>query len=250
MDICWVTAFIDVAPEHLVPSLAFWSRVTASEPSSRRGDNAEFVTLVPPHGDPYLRVQQTADGSSGVHLDLHVPSIPDARRHAESAGAVLVADRGYAVMASPAGFTFCLVADEGEGTVPDAVPTPAPHRVDQVSIDIPGARFDEEIHFWRALTGWERQPSAMTEFAPFLRPAGIPIRLLLQRLGNDDSGEHARAHLDLACGNAIAAVAQQHLGHGARHVRTETYWTTLKDPTGFEYCLTRRNPVHGQAGID
>jgi hypothetical protein len=243
LDICWVTAFLDVAPEKFAPSLAFWSRVTASEPSSRRSDKAEFVTLVPPSGDPYLRVQQTADGSSGVHLDLHVPSIPDARRHAESAGAVLVADRGCAVMASPGGFTFCLVPDQGERTVPDVVPVPAPHRVDQVSIDVPDAQFEEETRFWQALTGWESQRSAMPEFAPFLRPAGIPIRLLLQRRGNDDSAEHARAHLDLACGDAIAVVAGRQLGHGASLVRTETYWTTLTDPTGSEYCLTRRDPA-------
>ena len=68
----WITAFVDLAPEGHAEGLAFWRDVTGWEASPRRGDDGEFVTLVPPSGGDHLRVQRLTAGPSRVHLDLHV----------------------------------------------------------------------------------------------------------------------------------------------------------------------------------
>jgi hypothetical protein len=67
--ITWLTAFIDT-PE-FEASAQFWCHVSQSTLSQRRGDAAEFATLIPATGDAYLRIQQVSRPPR-IHLDLHV----------------------------------------------------------------------------------------------------------------------------------------------------------------------------------
>lgn len=71
----WISAFLDHAPGDAEAAEPFWLAVTASTLSPRRGDAAEFVTLVPPDGDDHLRMQRLAAGPRGLHLDLHVDDV-------------------------------------------------------------------------------------------------------------------------------------------------------------------------------
>ena len=66
----WLTVFLDFPASSFGGRVAFWRDVTGSGLSRFRGKAAEFATLLPPAGEAYLRVQRTADGSGGHHLDL------------------------------------------------------------------------------------------------------------------------------------------------------------------------------------
>jgi hypothetical protein len=59
-----------------------------------------------------------------------------------------------------------------------------------------------------------------------------------------EQADGSRAHLDLACDNMLAE-RTRHEAFGATTVRSTTNWTTLRDPAGMEYCITRRNPDTG-----
>src|SRR6478609_7551411 len=103
--VSWVTAFLDLPPEVHAAGTHFWSAVTGYAVSPPRGDHAEFTTLLPPVGDPYLKIQRTAagDGEStvpGVHLDLHVTSAAESATRAVALGAevVLRSEHGYVVL--------------------------------------------------------------------------------------------------------------------------------------------------------
>ena len=50
------------------------------------------------------------------------------------------------------------------------------------------------------------------------------------------------AHLDLACDDPGAETAR-HVALGAREVHDGRGWTTMADPTGRLYCVTRRVPA-------
>ena len=64
----------------------------------------------------------------------------------------------------------------------------------------------------------------------------------VKRLDSEDDG--CRAHLDFACDDMVAE-RWRHEALGATFVRSTTNWTTLRDPAGLEYCITRRNPETG-----
>ena len=84
--------------------------------------------------------------------------------------------------------------------------------------------------------------SSESEFASLVRPAGMPLRLLLQRLG-EPSGR-CRAHPDLACDDVPAEV-RRHQALGGTVLRVTGIFTTLLDPAGLPYCVTTRNPDTG-----
>jgi hypothetical protein len=65
----------------------------------------------------------------------------------------------------------------------------------------------------------------------------MAIGLLLQRL--DDEQPVVTGHLDLASDDADAE-ALRHVALGAHVVRRTAGWITLLDPTGRDYCITRR----------
>lgn len=246
MTVRWVTAFLDLPAAVLDADVAFWAAATGSTLSDPRGAHGEFATLVPPDGDPYLKVQRI-DGPARVHLDLHVGEVDAQVRRAVDLGATVLHHAGHAVLSSPGGFVLCLVGHPGGTVRPGPVTTPggAAELVDQVCLDIPARLYDAECVFWAALTGWELQHSARPELAALVRPAGQPLRLLLQRLGHDDDGVVVRAHLDLACGSHRDAVEARHRGLGAERVADGAAWTVLRDPAGLPYCLTPRDPATG-----
>lgn len=250
-SIAWITAFLDVPGERFDTATWFWTAVTGSTLSTRRGDHCEFVTLIPSEGDAFLRAQIAASGSGRVHLDLHTDDISGVVGSAVAWGARIVDDRGYVVLTSPAGVPFCVVAHHGEAVRPSAHSLGAspPALVDQVCIDVPFDQHDNEVAFWAGLTGWEARPSsARPEFTVLTRPPAMPLRLMLQRLGPDDPSTLARCHLDLAAGPDAALlgdVAAEHERHGAVIDRVEAKWITMVDPAERSYCITARDPATG-----
>lgn len=250
VTIRWLTGFIDRPATSFDSAVRFWSAVTGSSLSPTRGDSAEFATLIPPDGDAYLRVQRVGDGPGGSHLDLHVGDVEGFARQAVAAGA----DEHHryddvVVLRSPAGVPWCVVGHHGEAVrpAPRAVEdTGRFHLVDQLCVDIPAARFDEECAFWSGVTGWgQRQSSLRPEFRYLVRPDGCPLRLLLQRCDGDGP---ARAHLDVASDDVDGVVAH-HVRLGGAVAAVFEHWTVMADPSGLPYCVTGRDPGTGLIAV-
>jgi len=227
----WLTAFIDLTPETYDAGVAFWEGVTGFRVSASRGERGEFATLVPPEGDAYLRVQRVADGPGGVHLDVHRPGQP------------------FRVRRSPGGIAYCEVSDPLSRRPPMAT-WPGGHRsqVDQVCLDIAPAAYDDECAFWRDLVGLElKDPAYFPEFRTLDRPPDQPLRILLQRVGDDRP--RVTAHLDVYTTDRQAEV-RRHLALGAEVLREHRHFTVLVDPTGAAYCITPRDAVTGMLDDD
>ncbi len=246
MPVVWTTAFLDLPAAVHDAGTAFWCAVTRSTRSPVRGPQGEFATLLPPDGDPYLRVQRTGRAPR-VHVDLHVADVAAHAALARDLGATEVHREEHVVLVSPGGFVLCVVPDGGERRRPEPVVGPggAAQRVDQVCLDVPAPLLDAERAFWSALTGWAARTGSRPEFTVLERPAGVPLRVMLQRLGDDDPRTSVGAHLDVACGPTRTAVAAEHRALGAAHVAEGHGWTVLRDPAGLPYCLTGRDPVTG-----
>lgn len=250
--ISWVTAFLDFPPDRHEVGLRFWSAVTGYAASPARGGDGEFATLLPPDGDAHLRVQRVRDGEPRIHVDLHVANLDTQATRVTGLGAVVVATLdGVVVLRSPGGFVFCLVEDPahrqpgspatwsdppGDGITSMSI-------VDQVCLDIPVDRYDDEVVFWHAVVGWSLTAgSAVDEFQRLVRPEGVTTHLLLQRLETDSSAGATSAHLDLAASDRAAEVAR-HERLGATAVADlGRGWTVLRDPAGAAYCITDRKP--------
>jgi hypothetical protein len=104
----WLTIFLDFPASDSAPGVAFWRDMTGSTLSPSRGQAGEFATLLPSAGDACLRVQRTADGAGGCHLDLHVDTatepLDQAAARAGALGASVRYHDGDLVIAdSPAG---------------------------------------------------------------------------------------------------------------------------------------------------
>jgi hypothetical protein len=149
---------------------------------------------------------------------------------------------GYVICGSPGGMTFCLVGHPGRRRPAPVGPPGARSLVDQVVLDVPPSQWDSEREFWAALTGWEVRTGALPEFTMLARPAGMALRLLLQRL--DEEQYTVTGHLDLACDDHDLETAR-HQDLGARAVRRTPHWTTLRDPAGRGYCLSHRDVETG-----
>lgn len=241
----WLTAFIDLPPDRFAAGSAFWLGATATELSGFRGPDASFATLIPVAGDAHLRVQRLAEPEGRIHLDLHVDDVGSAVDEAVALGATERHRDGHAVLASPGGLVFCLVDHHGEAEIAPPAADPHPCTVDQICLDVPASRFDDEVAFWSTLTGWPPEQAVLQEFTRLTRPAGSPMRLLLQRLGPDDAAESTRAHLDLSAGDHVEALAAHHGAQGAEVLGVHRFWTVMRDPAGLVYCLTRRDPATG-----
>jgi hypothetical protein len=113
-------------------------------------------------------------------------------------------------------------------------------RVDTLCLDVPPELYERECAFWAALTGWAARPAPVPGFAYLRRPAGLPARLLLQRLDDAVPGQPVRAHADFGCTDEKAVA--WHVSLGAQVAGTFPYWTVLTDPAGREYCLVNREP--------
>lgn len=247
MEIRWLSAFVDLGPESFDRGAEFWRRVSDTRRSARRGSTDEFATLVPETGGAYLRVQRvdSLDGV-GIHLDLHVESVPQAAAAAEGLGAspqTAFADvHDHIVLRSPGGYRFCFVEHDGERVVPEPVAAPYPHRVDQVCLDIAPDAYEEECAFWAQLTEWPLTQSALAEFRSLERPDRIPLRILLQRRDSAPDGARAHAHLDVACGDHMEEIADAHVALGATRLGRIKRWLPMRDPVGNLYCITPRTP--------
>jgi len=238
-EIAWTTVFLDLPVSQVAAGTAFWIAVTGGELSGRRGDHHQFVTVLPPDGDAYLRIQTVRSGDPGTHLDLHSGDQWALARRAEQLGATVVSHQDdLVVLRSPGGYVFCGVHWDGEHRRPGPLGRPgAASTLDQLCLDIPADGYDDEVRFWSALTGWEVGQGELAEFRWLRRPPRQALRLLLQRL--DSPATRVTGHLDLAADDVDHEVAR-HVALGAEVHRRQTHWTTLIDPAGLRYCLTHR----------
>ncbi len=144
-------------------------------------------------------------------------------------------------MRSPGGLRFLNTLEEH------------PHRLarsdsdgmlDQVCLDIPAPLWEEELAFWKALTGRELEHGLRTEFALLADPDphGAP-RILLQRL--DSSHGQVDAHLDFAVADRARQTAW-HAAAGAQVVNVMGRLTVMRAPDRHVYCLTDRDPASGR----
>ncbi|WP_128434588.1 VOC family protein [Streptomyces cyaneus] len=246
MSIRWTYAFVDRPAESFARAHAFWAAVTDTRLSEFRGEQGEFVTLLPGgEADACVKVQGVGSGAGGAHLDFAVDDVPEFVKSALQRGAGLAAEHdGWAVLRSPAGQLFCAVPWQGESVRPPVV---RGSRLDQVCLDVPPSLYDTEVAFWSdLLAGWASAPGSRPEFHVLRPPAGLPVRILLQRLGEERPGEgrSGSAHLDLACAD-IAAARARHEELGAAFVAQGAHWTVMRDPAGGVYCLTARDPETG-----
>ncbi|MDR6976770.1 hypothetical protein J2X68_003463 [Streptomyces sp. 3330] len=237
----WAHAFVDRPAGSFAAACDFWTAVTDTSLSEARGEDGEFVTLLPKDADACVKAQAVTDGEGGAHLDLCVRDVPGFVAAALDLGAeTAAAHDGWAVLRSPAGQVFCAVPWLGESARPPVV---AGSRLDQVCMDVPPSAYESEVAFWSGLLpDWSARPGSRPEFHVVEPPPGLPIRILLQRL---DAEGVARAHLDLACGQDIDAVRARHEELGAVLVARRPHWTVMRDPAGGLYCLTARDAETG-----
>jgi len=247
VSIRWLTLFLDFPAVKFDACVGFWRQVTGYRLSAARGSAGEFATLLPPSGDAYLRVQRLADGAGGCHLDLHIDTqtepLAAAADRARSLGATLRHTQPRLVVAeSPGGLPFCLTEWQGERVVPPplAGARGGETRVDTLCIDVPAPAFERECGFWAELTGWAAWPLPFLEYVGLRQPpgSGLAARVILQRLGDSDRGERARAHVDF--GSTDPDALARHVGLGAHVVHALDHWTVLADPAGRVYCLVNR----------
>lgn len=232
----WIQIFLDTPADRFEEAVGFWAAVTAWTPSEGRGEDGQFLTLLPAEGSAYVKMQ-AVDGPARVHLDLDSSDRPRAIDRARTLGATTAwTYHDVEVMRSPGGFVFCHTLLDGEPTL---------HRdgstiLDQVCLDIPGELWDVEVAFWRDLTGRELQQATGPGFSRLVAPD--QPRILLQRLGEPTG--IVRAHPDLASVDRASDTAR-HVLLGASVVGVHSFWTVLAAPGGQVYCLTDRDPGTG-----
>jgi Glyoxalase-like domain len=126
---------------------------------------------------------------------------------------------------------------------PTAARWPGGHRsrLVQLTIDVPGERYDEELDFWRRATGWADEAVDAPEFHRLVHRAGSPLQLLVQRLGAEDRATEARAHLDLGTDD-MAAEFDRVRSLGARELWRRDGFVALQDPFGLPFCVTANDP--------
>lgn len=235
-------AFIDVPAAHAERARVFWSAVTGWPAGGAWAGHPEFCSLVPPGGSRYLHLQTIA-GAPRVHLDLVGDVDRDTARLEELGAARAHRGDGWQVMSSPAGLPFCVCAESRPQTRPGAAAWPGGHRsrVAQLCVDVPASRYDAELVFWRAATGWADEPVNRPEFHRLVHRAESPVQLLVQRLGEDDAATTARAHLDLGTDD-IAAEAARVEALGAQVLWPGDGFIALRDPAGLSFCVTGNHP--------
>jgi glyoxalase superfamily protein len=237
-----MSLFVDVPPESVEASLAFWAEISGAVLGKPEGDDGEFLPLEREEADACLWLQRNREGGPTCHQDLYVEDEEAVAAHAVDLGAsITLRSGGLVVLTSPGGMPFCLVRHRGQHRLPQpAGPEGARCLVDQICLDIPPDRFDGEGRFWASLTGWQlTDENPDDEFARLTRPERIPFAVLLQRL--DDGQPAVSAHLDLSCEDRDA-VASWHESLGAQVVERCEHWTVMRDPVGMTYCNTVRRP--------
>lgn len=241
MKIGWLNAVIDVPADRFVEAGGFWVQMTGTTRGKVHPDYDEFVHLNPTSGDMHLELQRIVAGPASAHLDLVVDDIPGWKERAVDAGARVIAEPGHVVLQTPGGVPFCLVPYTDEAVRAPVIDADRPHAVDQICLDVPHDHFEADVAFWARLTGWSVNPFQFPEFRSFDQPQHLPLRILVQRLGEDDTGG-PRAHLDISCGRHVSELAEVHVANGASVDGAFEHWTALRDPAGMPYCLTARRP--------
>jgi predicted enzyme related to lactoylglutathione lyase len=236
-------AFVDVPVEQEEAARSFWSAVLGWPSGDPWPGHPEFTSFVPTDGAPYAHVQRI-DGPPRVHLDL-VGDIDRDTARLEGLGAARV-HRGAAwqTMASPAGLPFCVCAETWPHERPTATACPGGHRsrLVQLTVDVPGPQYEGELEFWRAATGWADETVDDPEFHRLVHRRESPLQMLVQRLGEDDGAQQARAHLDLGTDDMDAEVARVR-SLGARILWPGDGFIALADPLGLPFCVTRNDPA-------
>ncbi len=235
----WLTAFIDFPASDFEAGTQFWLAATGYRLSAPRGQQQEFASLLPPHGDDYLRVQRLGDGPTRLHLDVHVDDPWAVAAQAEAVGAELTnaSQHSSLVLRSPAGVVFCLVTGRA-GEVPAAADWADGQRsrVDEVVFDIPAPDLEAEVAFWQALAGGQWR-SVGGEYPFEGRAAGAwALRLRLQ------PAVIARApigHLHLRTTHRTAEVARL-VAAGAEVGAVRDGWTVMSGPGGMSLCVLDR----------
>ena len=238
MQIRWMHLFLDTPQAEAATSWAFWAEVTGSTLSPVRGEHGQFATLLPAHGDAWVKVQAVDEGPGGVHLDIDTDDRAAFVARALDLGATVQATyHDVVVLRSPAGIVFCATVGDG-----GAVDGHADALADQACLDIPPSAFATEVAFWRDRAGWAASEICDDdEFVSLRRPADMPVRILLQRR---DDETPASAHVDFATGHRDAET-ERHVRAGAEVVEVFRQWTVMRDPVGRIYCLTDRDPATG-----
>jgi hypothetical protein len=239
----WITLFLDVPTDRWPLAVEFWAAATGCDVSRRRGENDQFVTLLPAQGHPWLKLQAITETDARIHLDVDFPD----RRAAIAASHSLGGHdawtyEGVAVMRSPGGLLYCHTLPDSEQPHIDRTGLDA--IADQVCLDIPPQLWDVEVEFWRALTVRPLEPGRRPEFAVLAdSDPGGPPRILLQRLKDDAA--RVSAHLDFAVRDREAKIGH-HESLGARWLADFEGWTQMQAPSGHLYCLTDRDPRTGR----
>jgi Glyoxalase-like domain len=239
MQIRWMHLFLDTPQADAATSWAYWAEVTGSTLSPVRGEHGQFATLLPAHGDAWLKVQAVDEGPGGVHIDIGTDDRSAFVASAVELGATVQATyHDVVVLRSPAGIVFCATVGQ-TGSVDRRVDALA----DQACLDIPPSAFVAEVAFWRDLTGWAASEiSDDDEFVSLRRLNEMPVRILLQRRYDETP---ASAHVDFATQDR-AAETERHVRAGAEVVEVFRQWTVMRDPVGRIYCLTDRDPATGR----
>ena len=230
----WLQLFIDVPASGWDAAVPFWAAALGCTVSPARGETGQFVTLVPPSGDAWVKLQRV-DAEGGVHLDLDGLTRPEAVRAVLAAGASPAwRYHDVEVLRSPGGLLFCCTLGR-----PGRLYRGGDTVADQVAIDIPALWWDAEVAFWTQVLGREpvqgRRPSSSS--CPTRRRRARPAAEAGRR-------PPVRAHPDLAVRDR-AAVTQRHVGLGAEVVDVRERRTVLRAPGGQVYCLTDRDPATG-----
>ncbi len=242
MAMTWLQLFLDVPRARWEESLRFWSAATGWAVSPARGEDDQFVTLLPPHGTHWVKLQ-AIDTDARIHLDLDSRDRDGEIDRALAAGARPAwVYEDVTVMRSPGGLLFCHTLAGPE--------RPTLHRgdddlvLDQVCLDVPGRLWEAEVAFWATMTGRTPRACSRTEFvllADAGDPAGAP-RVLLQRLLSDAPA--VGGHPDFAVRDRPRERAR-HLRLGATPIADHAHWSVLRAPSGHQYCLTDRRPSTG-----
>ncbi len=238
----WMHAFVDVPSELAGATESFWSAATGWPTGTPWTNHPEFVSLQPPEASPYVHVQRIG-GAPRVHIDLLADDIDaEAARLVELGAQRRRRFEWWQVMSSPAGLPFCLCS-EPDRVRPGPTTWPDGHRsrVVQVSVDVQAESYATELAFWREATGWQREPGRRPEYDRLAPPESSPLRLLVQRLENDDGALTTRAHIDMGTDDLDAEVERLQ-AHGATVQRRMDYWVILDDPAGLPFCVTPLPP--------
>ena len=239
-ELAWTHVFIDVPADDVGTAQRFWAAVTGWSVGEPWAGHPEFTSLIPADGDPYVHVQRIG-GPPRIHIDFAVDRVePTADRLTTLGAGVGERMPQWQVMASPGGLPFCLAEEAHPHRPPPAARWPAGHRsrLGQVCIDAPRAVSAQEYAFWQAVTGWHTRPSEHPAFhGKLYPPAGGTAQLLLQRLGDDDTGQRTRAHIDLVTDDVDAEVRRV-VAAGASVLGPGEGWVALEDPVGLSFCVT------------